>query len=62
MNQIWILILLGSNDGALATAEFFNKETCMEAKAQVDSYRGGANLRYNGICVPRTKVEKAQEK
>jgi len=61
MNQIWILILLGSNAGALATAEFWNKETCMEAKAQVDAYRGGANLRYNGICVPKSKVEKAEK-
>jgi len=58
MNQLWVLILLGSNDGALATAEFFNKETCMEAKAQVEAYRGGANLRYSGICVPKARSEK----
>jgi hypothetical protein len=55
MVDIWVLILLGSNSGALATAEFKTKEACIEAKAQVDAYRGGTNLRYSGICVPKTK-------
>jgi hypothetical protein len=55
MVEMWVLILLGSNVGALATAEFKTKEACMQAKAQVDAYRGGTNVRYSGMCVPKTK-------
>ena len=54
MITVWILIILGSNNGSVNSVEFNNEQACIVAQQKIDEYRGGTNYRYKAICTPKT--------
>ena len=49
----WILIILGSNNGAINAIEVSSEKACIAAKQKIEEYKGGSGFRYSGICTPK---------